>query len=239
MIHALVPIASLEHAKLRLQPVLAPHERRALVLAMLGDVLETLFAVRDIEGVVVVTPDETVCATSLAHGAEVIREPAARGLNAAVTAGIDEASRRGWKELLIIPGDVPLATAQEFGAVVSASLSSRYAVLTPSRDEQGTNAFLLAPPDLLRPAFGQASFERHMHMAQAKGVTPRVVRLHGLGRDIDLPVDLKYLLAKRRGTSRYDFLERLAREDVMPIRPKLFQAGMVRPRISCQLRKDA
>lgn len=209
MIHALVPIVALEQAKRRLQPVLMPHERQALVLAMLEDMLETLCSVREIATVTVITPDEAVSRTARAHGTEVIQESASTGLNAAVTTGVQEAVRRGWRELMIVPGDVPLAPAEEFRALVSASSSPRRAVIVPSCDEQGTNALLLAPPELLMPAFGQSSFQRHMDLARAAGARPTVLRLPGLGRDIDLPEDLAHLWTARKQSARYGFLARL------------------------------
>jgi len=209
MIHALVPIAALDEAKCRLHPVLMAHERRALVLAMLEEVLEALCPVSQIATVTVITPDAAVCRLARAHGAETIQEPAATGLNGAVATGVQEAVRRGWRELVIVPGDVPLATAEDFRALVSTSRPLRRAVVVPSCDEQGTNALLLAPPDLFMPAFGRASFTRHMDLAVAAGIRPMALRLPRLGRDIDLPGDLTHLWAARKQSARYGFLARL------------------------------
>jgi 2-phospho-L-lactate guanylyltransferase len=62
--------------------------------------------------------------------------------------------------------------------------------IVPSRDGKGTNALAVSPPDLIPFHFGDSSFEPHCAAARALGIEPRVLRLPGLGLDIDTPDDL-------------------------------------------------
>ena len=64
----------------------------------------------------------------------------------------------------------------------------------PSLSGFGTNAALLAPPDILPLKFGEPSFDNHLLAARSAGLSPVVVRLPGIGLDIDAPEDLRLLL---------------------------------------------
>jgi 2-phospho-L-lactate guanylyltransferase len=68
--------------------------------------------------------------------------------------------------------------------------------IVPSRDGKGSNALACTPPDLIPFRFGDESFEPHCALARANGVEPRIMRLPGLGLDIDTAEDLAELLAR-------------------------------------------
>jgi 2-phospho-L-lactate guanylyltransferase (CobY/MobA/RfbA family) len=68
-------------------------------------------------------------------------------------------------------------------------------VFTPSRSGLGTNGVLLRPPAVMPLTFGEPSFDNHLAAARALRLAPRVVRLPGLGLDVDDPDDLSALLA--------------------------------------------
>ena len=67
-------------------------------------------------------------------------------------------------------------------------------VIVPDRQGTGTNALLLTPPDVIAPAFGPGSFERHRDLAAAAGATCEVARPQTLLLDVDTPEDLAALL---------------------------------------------
>jgi 2-phospho-L-lactate guanylyltransferase (CobY/MobA/RfbA family) len=48
--------------------------------------------------------------------------------------------------------------------------------------------------------FGEPSFDNHVLAARARGLEPVVLRLGGLGLDIDAPADLDALLARGPAT---------------------------------------
>lgn len=196
---AAIPVKDLVNAKQRLVPALSPSARRELARAMLEDVLEA--AVAALPGaVVVVTTDPEVQDLSRARGAECLVERANRGHTAAVALAQREASARGAARFLTLPGDVPCVTAEEIAAVCGALERAPGAVLVPSRSGLGTNAVLLAPPDAMPLTFGEPSFDNHLATAKAAGLAARVLRLPGIGLDVDAPEDLPVLLERGPAT---------------------------------------
>ena len=201
---AIVPVKALDGAKRRLAPALAPCERRRLVLAMLNDVLALLRDVPSIARVLVVTPDPEVASLATSHGADVVAEDGHGDLNAAVRRGLAHAGHTGAARALVIPADVPLATHAEIVSILACAPAGAkpQVVIVPSEDGEGTNAVLLAPPEAMRPEFGEGSFVRHVAQAVALGLDFCVLRLPGLAADIDQPPDLARLAA----CDRYAFL---------------------------------
>src|SRR3989442_897417 len=62
--------------------------------------------------------------------------------------------------------------------------------VVPDRHGTGTNALVLAPPDAMRPSFGEGSFERHMAAARDADRNHRVEPVGSLAPDVDTPEDL-------------------------------------------------
>jgi 2-phospho-L-lactate guanylyltransferase len=209
-----IPVKHLASAKSRLAPTLSPEDRRRLVLCMLEDVLTAAAAVIPARHILVVTPDHDVAALARRSGAPVLadRAPAGSGaepaasLNFAVATGISHVVARGGKQVLILPADVPLATADDIARVLAAtSPGAAQLAVVPSADGEGTNAMALSPPGIMTPRFGPDSFAAHVAAAAARRIDTRVLHIPGLARDIDTPADLARLI--REGISeRYAFL---------------------------------
>lgn len=205
---AIVPVKTLDRAKRRLSSVLPDAGRQQLMLTMLGDVLTALAGVEEIDGVVVVTPDARVVALAQQRGATVVPEPGAEELNAAIASGIAYASSRGARQVLVLPADVPLITPVELRSLIRSRGAQPGVTLAPSQDGNGTNGLLVSPPNAIAPCYGPGSYLQHLSQAMARRVDVNVVHLEGLGRDIDEPGDLTWLLAHAGAGGRYAFLER-------------------------------
>lgn len=205
---AIVPVKSLAQAKQRLAGILPVEARRKLMLIMLDDVLATLRQVERLDPVLVVTPDASMAEFAANAGARVLREASGQGHSAAAIAGFTYAQAHGAVRALTLPADSPLVTAAELDALIEANaVSARpHLTLVPSHDGDGTNGFLVSPPDLLHPTFGPGSFARHVAHAAARKIECRVHHLPGLALDIDEPRDLARLMEQKRGCARYDFL---------------------------------
>lgn len=194
-----IPVKDLVNAKQRLIPALSPAERRELARAMLEDVLDA--AATALPGVVlVVTTDPAVQAVARARGVECLAESANRGHTAAVAFAQLEAVHRGARRFLTLPGDVPCVTALEIATLLDALEETPGVVFVPSCSGLGTNAALLAPPDIMPLTFGEPSFENHLKAARVAGLTPRVLELPGIGLDVDAPDDLPVLLERGPAT---------------------------------------
>lgn len=207
MIVAAVPVKDLVNAKQRLVPALGPEERRALATAMLDDVLEVLCGAR-LDAIWVVTRDAAVAALAERRGVRCLTEAANRGHTEAVALAQREAVARGARRFLTIPGDVPCVEAGEIVALCEAVSGAPGVGLVPSLSSYGTNAALLAPPDAMPLKFGEPSFDNHMLTARALGLSPVVLRLPGLGLDIDGPEDLAALVERAPDTRSGGLLRR-------------------------------
>jgi 2-phospho-L-lactate guanylyltransferase len=197
-IAALIPMKGFGNAKQRLAPVLDGAARAILAETMFRDVLRQVRIARGLCGVFVVTGDDKVAATAAAAGAEVIRETAENGETGAVDFARQELKRAGWEAVLILPGDLPLlraADVDQIMAQIPPGASAPFALLVPSHDRLGTNALILAPPDVIGLRFGFDSFTFHMTQVTARGLPIRYFKNDNFALDIDEPRDLDRFLA--------------------------------------------
>lgn len=178
----LIPVKSLDRAKLRLSGKLKPQDRRRLGLAMLADVLK---ATEKWDHRFIVTADPDAEAVGLAFGCHLVADDGS-GLNAALAAGTRAAVGAGVRSLLILPSDVPMVLADDVTALFCLPHN---VVIAPSGDG-GTNGLLRNPPDCLEPAFGPGSAQTHRAGARRAGLSRKVAPMDSLTLDIDRYADL-------------------------------------------------
>lgn len=203
---ALVPTKDLLRAKTRLAGVLAPAERRSLVLAMLTDVLGTLRAAPQLTGVALISRDPEVRALAARSGALLLDDPG-DDLNDSLRAGAAQLAVRGARELLVVPADVPLVTRADVEALVGALRMGAQIALAPAHDDGGTNALALTLPSRLMFQFGERSFERHLRLATNLGLRTAIHRSDTLGLDIDTLDDLCLLAEVSGATATYTLMQ--------------------------------
>lgn len=192
-IWAVVPVKPFGLAKQRLAPVLAPEARARLAEAMLRDVLAALAGVQGLEGVLVVSAEPRAGEIAADHGAEVLVESEAAGLNEALERAAACLAGRGAGGMLVLPGDVPGVLATEVAKVLALHDAAPALTLVAAHDGEGTNALLASPPGLIRFAFGPGSLGAHLGAAALAGVEPAVLAggaVPGIAHDIDSPEDL-------------------------------------------------
>jgi 2-phospho-L-lactate guanylyltransferase len=189
---AVVPIKEMASAKQRLSGVLSPQQRRALAYCMAEDVLSALAGVRALAGVIVSTVDPDAIGLARRYGACVHTDGARDGHSGAVMAVARTLAREGG--MLTVPGDVPRITVHEVQSVLDAHHGAPSFTIVPAHDELGSNAVLMSPPDAVALRFGDNSFRPHLDLARQHGIEPTVLRLPGIGMDIDNPADLAALL---------------------------------------------
>lgn len=201
-ITAIVPVKEEELAKQRLSGLLSSDERITLARAMLEDLLTAVRESEAVRRILAVTPDREKLDSAIPPGIEVLREPpSVRGLNAAIGFAAGWCGEAGDDGILILPLDLPLASAQDIDTIVSAAPSAPSATLVASRDGDGTNALLVKPPASLPFAYGPGSFRAHLGAAVGRGLTTVVLELPNIALDVDRPDDLWELL-ERPGSSR-------------------------------------
>ena len=202
----LVPVKNLETAKQRLSPLLTPAERLALAEAMLQDVLSALDGCSYREHVTLVSGDARAQRLAQQYGFGIINDPDDPGETGAVEMATRVAIERGAEFSLVLPADIPLITAAEVEQIFAAALPEG-TVLAPSASGRGTNAVLQRPPGLFPLRFGNDSFLPHLAAARATGKPVEVLRLAGIGVDIDEPADMADLLAASGNTRAQRLLD--------------------------------
>jgi 2-phospho-L-lactate guanylyltransferase len=175
----LVPVKAFAHAKVRLAPALDEAARAELSRRMAERVLAAAHPLP----VAVVCDDGDVAAWAERHGASVISEPG-RGLNGAVTVGVEHLAAAGFNQVIVAHADLPLATSLAWLADVDGI------TLVPDRHNDGTNVVCLPASCGFAFSYGPRSFTRHVAEAVRLGLGPRVLREPSLGWDVDVPADL-------------------------------------------------
>jgi 2-phospho-L-lactate guanylyltransferase len=200
-------------AKSRLAGALDTCQRRQLTQAMLSDVLLACTQARHVlSGIVAVVDDPAARSIAQRAGAQLVDDPGKGEMNSAARAGLHAARQRGARTAIVLPGDIPALLPHDLEALIEAAGSSkRAAIVGASRDSLGTNALLLRPVDVIQPAFGPPSVERHVRMALANGAIGRVVEHLGLALDVDTPADLAALADAPVGPATTDVLVDLLR----------------------------
>src|SRR5207244_11022733 len=124
-----------------------PPLRQALMLAMLEDVLAALADAPGLAGRLLVTTDPIATRLAARYGASCMTEGAHDGHTGAVAAAARRLAADGIDGMLTVPGDIPLVTAAEIAQLLEAHRPAPAFTIAPSRDEQGSNAVLVPPPD--------------------------------------------------------------------------------------------
>lgn len=186
---ALVPVKPFSIAKRRLSTVLSPAQRESLAQAMLHDVLGVLAQSHELAGILVVTSDPDAVNLARGYGAAACRDEFDGGTNLAVLQGVRALDEQGRSAVMIVHGDVPLLTTMEVASVIE-SLDKSSIVIAPASRDGGVNLLAAKLPLSIEPCFGTDSFARHLDAARGAGLAPVILRLEGIGFDIDRADDI-------------------------------------------------
>jgi 2-phospho-L-lactate/phosphoenolpyruvate guanylyltransferase len=189
-LHILIPCKALATGKSRLAPALDAAERAALCTALLEATLDLALQLVPAERCHLVTADRAAADRAAARGARTLAEPPGAGLNPALRLARDAISADASADLLVLPIDLPLASAAALRALLAVAGE---AVAAPDRHGLGTNALYLeaaaAPRFDFR--FGEASLAAHRAAAEALGLRFSLYEDPALAFDLDRPEDLR------------------------------------------------
>lgn len=187
-IFVVIPVKKLEEAKSRLSPLLTHEERKQFCIKMLEDVLRAVKSTRCVHRTLVVSMDPAVLRVAKRFDASSLME-SLPGLNQAVSEAIDWCIWKGANSALILPADIPLVTPKDLNEILSLREKASM-VISPSRNELGTNALLLTPPNTIPTFYGRHSFQRHIEEASKPGRSFHTIRSPRIAFDIDTVEDL-------------------------------------------------
>ncbi len=202
---AVIPVKEAGLAKQRLAEALSPRLRRDLALAMFEDVLDAVVAVEALQGIAVVTADQSVADVARRFGAQVWSEGAHDGHTGAVRAAARRLAATS-STMLTIPGDVPLVSSIDISRVLAAHPAAPAFTIAPAWDERGSNTIVCSPADVVPLRFGPDSYFPHLAAARAVGLTPTIVRNSAIARDIDEFSDLTRFMSRPSPTRSWRLL---------------------------------
>ena len=191
---AIVPVKGLSVANGRLDNILSPDERNRLAEALFLDLIVKLPRSRCIDDVLVVTADEAIARQTRWFGHMVLVEDEDEGHSEAAVAGARAAMEEGAERVAMLPVDCPMLDIEELDARIGRS--PRTVLIVPDRHETGTNALVMAPPDVFEPAFGPDSCARHVTKARAAGISFALEKIASMAVDLDTAEDYSLLRDK-------------------------------------------
>ena len=180
----LIPCKSLSAGKTRLSRCLDAAQRQQLCTYFLTRTIQLATSVAGADRVRVVTSDSAAAAIA-ARASVLTCADSDAGLNAALTKARDDIAAHGRSRLMILPIDLPYATADALGA---AAENQADVVINSDERGRGTNLLLLSPKaSQFQFRFGEDSFGAHTNQARAQGYSLHILDDARLARDIDEP----------------------------------------------------
>jgi len=190
----IIPVKELSKAKERLSSILNAEQRRHLAKAMLTDVLSSVKKSIYVNKIYILTSDNDVINLASEMQVDVIVEDSQSSESDSVDRGSNKCIELGAKTIITIPGDAPLIRAEDIDDIFEHEMQNPSIILVPSRDENGTNALLRKPPDLIPSRFGIDSFRKHIGESLKKNLPYKIIRNDRIALDIDHPSDLRILI---------------------------------------------
>jgi 2-phospho-L-lactate guanylyltransferase len=188
---AVVPVKGLSVANGRLDGILSTDERNRLAEALFLDLIVKLPRSRCIDDVLIVTSDDSIARQTRWFGHMLLVQDGDEGHSEAAAAGARAAMAEGAERVAMLPVDCPMLDTEELDAHIGRS--PRTVLIVPDRHGTGTNALVLAPPDIFAPAFGPDSCSRHVSRARASGISFALEGIESMGTDLDTPEDFSLL----------------------------------------------
>ena len=189
----IVPVKPLKSGKSRLISVLSESQRARANELMLRHVLSEISKAKNIQGIMVISSDPFALSIAREYSCRTIRENRITSLNMALRKATRVIKSLSADAALIIPADLPMIKSHDIESMVSQINHPPQIIICPDRHQQGTNAMLLSPVDVIQFDFGLDSFYKHVEQAERKKVKISVFLSDSISLDLDNPADLEFL----------------------------------------------
>ena len=210
---ALIPVRFLPEAKHRLSENWDTTSRRALVQAMLADVLAALEFAKTISQRIIVTCDENFSPTNTQDNVETYRSTV-KGLNSELIACIHLLTENGAQDIVIILADLPLLTNETLDEIVTIGQRTQRPVIAQDWKGTGTNILFSHLPLPIELCFGNQSLQNYRTRFEEASLTPIIYHSVESALDIDDDIAIERFLflsrldKKRQQTHTYRLLDR-------------------------------
>lgn len=219
MVKLIIPLKNNKNIKLRLATMMNQTQRQQLINAMLSDML---VALQQVAGVEVILLSSNPVAKVLARQFKLQLLPecsSAAGLNQSLQTSLNQLSKDEHHDVAVLHGDLPMIGSGEINYLIQRYNCQRYPIqgyrsqrflrstspintllIAPDARQQGTNCMIFNTQAAPTLKYGTGSFLNHVKQAEARSLKLDIVQSQGLARDMDLPVDIQFLL--NHGSSR-------------------------------------
>ncbi len=199
---ALIPVRFLPEAKHRLSTNWDTTSRRALVQAMLADVLTALEFTKTIGQRIIVTCDESFTPTYPQNNVETYRSTV-NGLNSELMTYIQRLTENGVHDIIIILADLPLLTKETLDEIVTIGQRTQRPVIAQDWKGTGTNILYSTLPLPIELCFGIQSLQKYRTKFEEANLIPII--FHSVESALDIDDDLtieRFLLLTRLDKKR-------------------------------------
>ncbi len=199
---ALIPVRFHPEAKHRLAENWDTTGRRALVQAMLADVLAALDFAKTIGQRILVTCDESFSSKYPQDNVETYRSTV-KELNSELMACIQHLTENGVQDVVIILADLPLLTNETLDEIVTIGQRAKRPVIAQDWKGTGTNILFSPLPLSIELCFGNQSLQKYRTRFEEANLTPIIY--HSVESALDIDDDLsieRFLLLTRLDKKR-------------------------------------
>lgn len=192
MINIVIPMKEPLTSKQRLSSIFDQNKRHDFALALFENSLGFFQQHFSDYHLLVVTNSPTIAKVSKRYGASVLIE-LEDGLSNAISAAAQWSTQHNFSAQLVIPADIAQLDRCEISQLLQYSIVQPCVVVCPSQDN-GTNALLTSPPDVIDFCYGRNSADSHQKNAIESKVATHRLHFEKLSIDIDFPVDLQAVI---------------------------------------------
>jgi 2-phospho-L-lactate guanylyltransferase len=209
--YAIVPVRSFATTKLRLKGDLSSDKRATLTATLLSRVARAIE--RSQVGLTVVVasdPEEALtCLEGISKTSVIGEDLPNGGVNRAMRTGIDFATKKGAKTVMLLPSDLPIIVHSKINEVLEL-LKSYDLVINPSLRKDGTNLLALKTPLRFELHYDDHSFEKHTEEARFNNLDFISVYWREFSADLDDSSDLEAAMKYYGSKSFEEFIENLS-----------------------------
>lgn len=209
----ILPVKHLQDSKIRLKDILSDEQRCRFSYLMVVDTLQTLCSSIHVQGVTMISSDQSLSRLAKQYHAEFILTDKDNGHSKDTMDAITALCQDGVDKIAIIPADLPLLTHDDL--VLLDHSHQEGITLCAAEKDGGTNALVFTPPLAIPLLFGLDSCRNHQQAANNRGVTVNTVQASGIQRDVDRPDDLLWLNRQSSGGKAWQYIRTTFKDTVL------------------------
>lgn len=195
-LNIVIPAKDPRGAKERLADILSPDQRETIALVLLEQTLALFKGLSRAYNVLVVTDSGVVEKKARDLSVSVLVEDVASGETAAVEKATAWSVANGFASQCVVPADMGCVDPADIASLLNQPRPNPSVILCPATGDDGTNAILTTPPDVMAFRFGERSFPDYQARADQQNVPCAILRLPSLVLDLDTPDDLRTFLER-------------------------------------------